>query len=74
MKATLKLEKEAIFEAIRAYVKENIPNAEIAEIESTGFYGTISVTVMLADKERSPSPSSAEALEESSGAYLKELD
>lgn len=74
MKATLKLEKEAIFEAIRAYVKENIPNAEIAEIESTGFYSTISVTVMLTDKERSPSPSPAEALEETSGVYLKELD
>lgn len=44
MDATIKLDKEAIFEAVRSYLQNEMPRAEIVEIESTGSYGSLQIT------------------------------
>lgn len=71
MKAMLRLDKEAIFEAVKAYVLAEMPKAEVAKIEHTGFYGNIEITVTLTDRTLSPAE---EVLDDTSSIYLKELD
>lgn len=51
MKAEIKLSKEALVEAVRAYVLAEIPKANVTDVNFTGSYGNIEVTVSIGEKE-----------------------
>ena len=47
MKAEIKLSKDALVEAVRAYVVAEIPKAHVTEVNFTGSYGNTEVTVSI---------------------------